>query len=91
MSPIRAFQKYREVCGTLFLLLPFVIAVLYHSYEFFIDSWRHNERSAAPLGLPWRWAIKAVIPLSFGALGLAALSRMIRSLTAIFSSTDGNH
>ena len=84
-------KHWVEVGGTLFLLLPFVVAVLYHSYEFFIDSWSHNERSAAPLGLPWRWAIKAVIPLSFGLLGLAALSRMIRSLTAIFTSADGNH
>ncbi len=84
-------RHWVEIGGTLFLLMPFIIAVMYHSYEFFIDSWAHNERSAAPLGLPWRWAIKAVIPLSFAALGLAALSRMIRSLTAIFSKANGNN
>lgn len=80
-----------DVLGTLFLLFPFIAAVLYHGYAFFWDSWVHNERSAAPLGLPFRWAVKAVIPLSFGMLGLAAFSRMIRSLQAIFSSADGNN
>ena len=84
-------KHWVEIGGTLFLLIPFIIAVMYYSYEFFVDSWVHNERSAAPLGLPWRWAIKAVIPLSFAALGLAALSRIIRSLTAIFSNADGNN
>lgn len=84
-------KHWVEVLGTIFLLLPFIWAVLYHSYDFFMDSWVHNEGSAAPLGLPFRWAIKAVIPLSFGMFGLAALSRVIRSLTAILKSADGTH
>ncbi|MDJ0783970.1 MAG: TRAP transporter small permease subunit [Desulfosarcinaceae bacterium] len=82
-------QQWIEVLGTLFLLLPFIWAVLYHSTDFFLDSWVHNERSSAPLGLPFRWAIKAVIPLSFAMLAIAAISRVIRSLTAIFASADG--
>lgn len=84
-------KHWIEVCGILFLLLPFIAAILYHSYDFFMDSWIHNERSAAPLGLPCRWVIKGVIPLSFGLFALAALSRMIRSLQAIFASPNGNH
>ena len=84
-------KHWVEVLGTLFLLLPFIAAVMYHSWEFFVDSWVHNERSSAPLGLPFRWAIKAVIPLSFGMLGLAALSKLIRSFKAIFASEDGTN
>ena len=84
-------KHWIEVLGTLFLLMPFILAVCYHSYAFFLDSWVHNERSAAPLGLPFRWAIKAVIPLSFGMLGLAAFSRMIRSLQKIFKRADGTN
>lgn len=80
-----------EITGTLLLLVPFILAVLYHSYAFFLDSWQHNERSAAPLGLPFRWAVKAIIPLSFGMLGLAALSRVIRSLQAIFKGPNGTN
>ncbi len=84
-------RHWIEVLGALFLLMPFIVAICYHSYAFFLDSWVHNERSSAPLGLPFRWAIKAVIPLSFGMLGLAALSRMIRSLKAIFKRADGTN
>lgn len=82
-------KHWIDVLGTLFLLLPFIGAISYHSYDFFLDSWVHSERSRAPLGLPFTWAIKAVIPLSFGMFGLAAFSRMLRSLQAIFKSTDG--
>ena len=84
-------KHWIEVCGTLFLLLPFIAAILYHSYDFFMDSWIHSERSAAPLGLPCRWVIKGVIPLSFGLFALAAISRTIRSLQAIFTSTNGTN
>ncbi len=83
-------QHSIEVLGALFLMLPFIIAVIIHSYQFFIDSWIHSERSVAPLGLPWRWAIKAVIPISFGLFGVAIISRMSRSLLFLFGKSHGN-
>ena len=72
-----------EVFGIVVFVLPFVWVVFYHSLDFVSESWRLNERSDAPLGLPWRWAIKAVIPLSFGLLGLAALSRLVRDVVLL--------
>lgn len=83
-------RHWIEVLGALFLMLPFIIAVMIHSYQFFIDSWIHSERSVAPLGLPWRWAIKAVIPISFGLFGIAIISRMSRSLLFLFGKSHGN-
>ncbi len=88
--PVKA-KHWIEALGILFVLLPFIIAVLIHSWDFFYDSWIHNERSAAPLGLAWRWSIKAVIPLSFITLGIAALSRMVRSFKAIFREENGSN
>lgn len=79
-----------EVAGALFLMLPFIIAVIIHGYSFFLDSWIHSERSNAPLGLPWRWAIKAVIPISFAFFGMAIISRMSRSLLILFGKNYGN-
>jgi TRAP-type mannitol/chloroaromatic compound transport system permease small subunit len=72
-----------EIFGILVFVFPFVFVVVYHSIDFVAESWRLNERSDAPLGLPWRWAIKSVIPLSFGLLGIAALSRLVRDLTLL--------
>jgi len=72
-----------EIFGILFLLAPFLFVVVDHGYDFFADSFRLNERSDAPTGLPWRWAIKAVIPLSFALLALAAVARIARSVSAL--------
>ncbi len=72
-----------EIFGILVFVLPFIYVVFYHSLDFVAESWRLNERSDAPTGLPWRWAIKAVIPLSFGLLALAIFSRLIRDFVAL--------
>ncbi len=72
-----------EVFGILVFVLPFVAVVFVHSLDFVAESWRLGERSDAPLGLPWRWAIKGVIPLSFALLGLAAIARLVRDFLAL--------
>jgi TRAP-type mannitol/chloroaromatic compound transport system permease small subunit len=40
------------------------------------------------MGLPYRWAIKAVIPLSFILFGLAALTRLIRTFQELKGPSD---
>jgi len=72
-----------DIFGILFLLLPFVALVCYQSLDFVHESWRLNERSVAPQGLPWRWAIKSVMPISFGLLVLASISRLIRTIATL--------
>jgi TRAP-type mannitol/chloroaromatic compound transport system permease small subunit len=42
------------------------------------------------MGLPYRWAIKAVIPLSFILLGLAALTRLIRTFQGLKGPSDAD-
>ena len=72
-----------EVIGIILLVLPFIYVIFSHSLDFVADSWRINESSSSPSGLPWRWAIKAVIPVSFGLLGLAVISRLIRDFVLL--------
>ncbi len=72
-----------EIFGILVFVLPFIYVVFYHSLDFLAESWRLNERSDAPTGLPWRWAIKAVIPLSFALLALAVFARLVRDFVAL--------
>ena len=72
-----------EVFGIIVFVFPFLFVVIYHSLDFVADSWRLNERSDAPLGLPWRWAIKSVIPGSFALLALAVFSRLLRDVTFV--------
>lgn len=72
-----------DLFGTIFLLLPFIIIIFHQSLDFVYESWRVNERSDAPMGLPWRWAIKGVIPVSFGLLIIATISRLARIVTSL--------
>ncbi len=78
----RAIRRW-ELFGILVFVVPFIVVVFVHSLDFFAESWRLNERSDAPIGLPWRWAIKAVIPISFALLGPAVAARFIRDVVAL--------
>lgn len=86
----RRTQEWIDLVGHIFLLLPFVIACLYYGWEFFQSSWIANERSDAPLGLPWRWLIKSVIPISMAMLGAATISKIVRAISIIRSRPDGS-
>lgn len=68
-----------DIFGILFLLLPFAVLLCYQSIDFVHESWRLNERSVAPQGLPWRWAIKSVMPISFALVVLASVGRLVRT------------
>jgi tripartite ATP-independent transporter DctM subunit len=77
MSLSRRTQRVVEMLGILTLLSPFIYLMIDQGYDYFYDSWRVNERSDSPTGLPGRWAFKAVIPASFVLLALAATARLI--------------
>ena len=77
----RLSEKWKlrwDLFGIVFLLLPFLFMIFHQSLDFVYESWRVNEHSDAPMGLPWRWLIKSVIPISFGMLFVAAISRLVR-------------
>ncbi|MHC4459741.1 MAG: TRAP transporter small permease subunit, partial [Planctomycetota bacterium] len=77
--PKRRKEKV-EIFGILFLLMPMIIIILLHSWDFLYDSLRLNERSDAPMGLCCRWFIKAFLPIGFIMMGLAAISRLVRAI-----------
>ena len=82
----RLSEKWKlrwDFFGIIFLLLPFIIMVFHQSQDFVYESWRVNEHSDAPMGLPWRWLIKSVIPISFGLLFVAAISRLVRIISQL--------
>jgi TRAP-type mannitol/chloroaromatic compound transport system permease small subunit len=80
-SPVA--QNWIEIIGILFLLLPFLLVIFHHSLEWVADSFRLGESSENPTGLPYRWLIKAVIPISFGLLFIATLARLFRAWAII--------
>jgi TRAP-type mannitol/chloroaromatic compound transport system permease small subunit len=73
-------QHIIEILGILLLLMPFLWILFDHSISWALDAWRVGEASANPTGLPYRWVIKAVVPLSALLMFIAALARLIQEV-----------
>ncbi|MEO0751065.1 MAG: TRAP transporter large permease subunit [Pseudomonadota bacterium] len=89
MNLSRRTQRLVEVLGILTLLVPFIYLMIDQGYDYFYDSFRVNEGSDSPTGLPARWALKAAIPISFVLLALAATARLIHDAHALWAAPDG--
>lgn len=74
----RSARHIIEILGILLLLMPFLWIIFHHSLEWVAESYRFDEASTSPQGLPYRWVIKSVIPLSCVLMFLAALARLIQ-------------
>jgi len=83
----RTVRKW-EIIGAVLFVLPFIFVVLINSVDYVMDSYRVNEGSNSPLGLPYRWAIKAVIPLSFILLAIAVISRLMHNIDALVTGRE---
>jgi len=68
-----------ELFGNLVLVLPIVAIILLHGWPFLMESWRVGESSDSPIGICCRYVIKSFLLIGFGLLGVAALSKMMRS------------
>lgn len=84
------WRAWIELYGTLLLLFPFIALVLVFSVPFVQQSYELAEASQAPGGLPYRWAIKAMLPLGFLLLLLAAIARLSRVWAYLFRDESGD-
>ncbi len=76
-----------EAGGILTMLLTFCAFVIWFALPYFWDSFRLNETSASPGGLPYRWFLKSFIVTAFVLLALAGLSRLSR----VWAALSGRH
>lgn len=77
-----------ELLGILFLLLPFLVVVIYFGSDFAHRAFTEGEVSSAGTGLPYRWIVKAFIPVGFALLLMAALSRIITCIRDLSSGSS---
>ena len=66
-----------DIIGTLFFLLPMVIAVMWLSLPLVAESYKIHEYSANAGGLI-RWPVKILLPIGFALLALQGISEMIK-------------
>ena len=69
-----------NIIGTVFFLIPFALLILCGSYEFVQDAYVTHEISEDPGGLPFRWLIKGMIPLSLAFLIFSAVGYILQNV-----------
>ena len=72
-----------NLLGSLLLLIPFCILIITTSWPFVFQSYIHLEGSPDPGGLPYRWILKAGIPLGFTLLLLQGVADIAKNLKLI--------
>ena len=88
----RRSQRIIEVLGILFLIMPFTIIIFNHSVDWVHHSYVSNEFSENTTGLPYRWVVKSIVPLSMLLIFIASLSELIKNaVLLIHSNTPTNH
>lgn len=73
------YQAMVDIAGTLLLLIPFALLIAWFGVGFAIDSFQLGEGSGDPGGLPHRWIIKSMIPLSFLLVVISGIGFMLRA------------
>jgi TRAP-type mannitol/chloroaromatic compound transport system permease small subunit len=65
-------------------LLTIVVALLFLklSLAYVGQSWSIGERSPDPGGIPFRWAVKSLIPLGYGLLALQSTGALLRLVSS---------
>ena len=76
-----------DIIGTLFFLLPMVIAVMWLSLPLVAESYKINEYSANAGGLI-RWPVKILLPIGFALLALQGISEMIKRIAFLQGLID---
>ena len=76
-------KAWVNLLGVIFFVLPFISIVAYYSIDFAYEAYEMGEGSGDPGGLPHRWVIKALIPVSFMLMGIASLSMLTQALRVL--------
>ncbi len=74
----KRLQHIFEILGILLLLLPFLIIIFDFSLDYTIYAITHHESSQSSMGLPHRWIVKSVIPLSMLLLMIASVAKLVQ-------------
>jgi TRAP-type mannitol/chloroaromatic compound transport system permease small subunit len=76
-------KAWVNLIGTILFLIPLCLVVIWSSHNFIINSFLMNETSPDAGGLPARYLLKALIPVSFFLLLLEGFSLMFKSIFKI--------
>ena len=88
MKFTRKKQRIIEVLGIVFLIMPFTIIIFDHSVGWVHHSFEAKEFSENTTGLPYRWVVKSLLPISLILIFIAALSELIKNVVMLIHGED---
>ena len=77
-------KAWIDFLGSLLLLIPFCLLMLWAVWPSVLESWTIKEMSPDPGGLP-RWPIRAAVPLAFVLLLLQGIANGLQGASRLFS------
>lgn len=80
-------RAWVDLLGCLLFLLPFLFLIWWAGLPYVLDSIRSAERSVETGGIPFVYAMKAMVLLFATTLVLSAISMSVRALTTIFGGS----
>ncbi len=83
-------KAWVDLCGVLFLLLPFAVALLWFSVPYVTRSWDILERSRETSGLPLVFLLKTLIPAFAFLLALQGIAQVARALAVLIPPPQGD-
>jgi TRAP-type mannitol/chloroaromatic compound transport system permease small subunit len=73
-------RRIINIIGALFFILPFSLLLVYVGFDFVMISFEQMEASSNPGGLPYRFLVKSLLPLSFVLLIVQTLNEVYKEL-----------
>ena len=83
-------KHWVNLLGTLFFLLPFCFIVMETSIIYVKNSYLMNESSSDPGGLPYRFALKAMIIVGFALLFLQGIAIIAQSMAGLLKKESAS-
>ncbi len=83
-------RAWVDLLGGLFFLLPFCLLVIISSAPFVDYAFVVNEGSPDAGGLPYRFLLKAMIPLGFSLVLLQGVAHMLRSVRTLLGDRQAS-
>ena len=76
-------KAWINLVGTIVLVWPFCVLVIFYGSDFTYQSYDMSEGSGDPGGLPYRWLIKSMIPVSFVFIFLASCGMATKAIKVL--------
>jgi len=80
-------QAFINVFGAIVFALPITILIFYYSIDYTIEAYTMGEGSADPGGLPHRWIVRSVIPISSVFLILTIIYVVLSQIQVLTNSS----